>query len=368
MELVTLNANKQPDKMVEGWDGLIWAERFNTVGDFQLITGDVDRFMDLYPQGTLLSLRESTAVAEVETRKIERKKNVPAKLTITGRMWESILDRRVSINTLTPKAPDWVVNAKTPSDVAYYIINMVCVSGIVSVKDIFPVSQVQFPAPSDYLASTGPTRAFTVPRGRLLDTVLQMLQTEAKQDATTVPITPAVVPHGIRSVRPNAAGTAVAIQIYVGVDRSTGPNAVRFEATRDALDDGTYLFSKVGSADVAYILGTNTSMTLSKKTVEPSGFDRRVTLVDGTGANITDSKALQNQGEQSLAEAKETAIFDGSLNQDLASYTYGVHYNLGDIVSLVGDYGLVQKARVTEYIRSEDSNGEKAYPTLVTID
>jgi len=83
---------------------------------------------------------------------------------------------------------------------------------------------------------------------------------------------------------------------------------------------------------------------------------------------LSDVAALQAQGELSLAEAKETAMFDGSINQDLSSYRYGVDYELGDIVKLVGDYGLEEKARVTEYIRSEDKTGKKAFPTLVTVD
>lgn len=364
MDLITLNSNHQADKLIEGYDSLIWTERFNTIGDFEIQTGDINKFLTLLPEGLPISLRESNQVMVVETHRIVRKKNTGAKLIIKGRSFESILDRRVAVKSMTTGG-EWVVNAKIPSDVAHYIIAQICVNGILDAGDIFPSAQVQFPTPADYLTSTGPTRAFTVPRGNLLDAVINLLHTEAKFDASTTPDTPAVVPHGIRAIRPSSSGTAVAIEIYTGTDRTA---TVYFDATRDLLDDGEYLFSKVGSATDAYILGNGASIKMSKTSTAKTGLDRRVILVDGTQAPGTGTDALKAHGETSLAEARETAMFDGSINQDVSPYAYGVDYNLGDIVKLVGDYGLVENARVTEYIRSEDATGFKSYPTLTTVE
>lgn len=364
MELVTLNADNQPAKLVENYDSLIWTERFNTVGNFELQTGDVNRFMTLLPEGTVVSLRESNVPMIVETHNIGRKKEKPNNLLIKGRSFESILDRRVALSAVSGGVGDWQVVAKIPSDVAYYIIEKICVEGILAAEDIFEPAIVQFITPDDYLTSTGPNRSFSVPRGRLLDAVLNLLQTEAKADGTTTPATPAVVPHGIRAVRPDNTGTAIGIEIYTGTDRS---GTVYFDGTRDLLDDGSYLFSKIGSADTAYILGGNTAVILNKGAAAASGINRRVMLVDGTTSGVADEASLVEHGKISLAEAYETAIFDGSINQDLSPYVYGVDYNLGDTVRLVGDYGLEEKARVTEYIRAEDSTGVKSYPTLVTV-
>lgn len=366
MDLMTLNANNQPAKLIENWDGLIWAERYNTVGDFQLRTGAVSTFMNLLPEGTRLTLRESNHVMSVETHEIERKKNAPESLVIKGRSFESVLDRRVAIQSISAStgSTNWTVNSKTPSDVAYYIINQLCVLGLLDPADIFEPSMVQFPTPADYLASTGPNKGFDVSRGNLLNAVLQLLQTEAKADNTTTPVTPAIVPHGIRAIRPNAAGTAIGIQIYVGTDRS---ETVYFDATRDLLDDGKYLFSKVGSANAAYGVGPTMSAKMFKGATNPTGLARRVILTDASQSGIGDSGILRAEMSQSLSEAHETAMFDGSINQDVSPYTYGVDFNLGDVVRVVGDYGLEEKARITEYIRSEDATGYKAYPTLAAL-
>lgn len=364
MDLMTLDANNQPSKLVENYDSLIWTERFNTVGDFQLVTGNTSKFMTLLPEGTRLTLRETNQVMVVETHQIDRKKRTPEKLTIKGRSFESILDRRVALQALNVGAASWNVTAKTPSDVAWYVMDQICRLGILHANDIFPAAMVTFPAPADYNTSTGPSKAFTVERGNLLSVVLGLLQTIAAADSTTVPVTPAVVPHGIRAVRPNSAGTAIALQIYVGTDRQA---TVYFDATRELLDDGTYLFSKIGSANVGYGVGDSFNASMFEGVSNPSGLTRRVTLIDASGSDVDSTTKLKNFMSQSLAEASETAIFDGNINPDLNPYTYGVDYNLGDIVKVVGDYSLNQIARVTEYIRSEDATGQKAYPTLETI-
>lgn len=367
MDLLKLDSNNQAGPLIENFDSLIWTERFNTVGDFQLTTGFTNPFMQLLPEGTALTLRETNHTFLVETHEIERKKGKPEKLTIKGRSYESILDRRAAIQAVSSLvgSTNWTVNAKTPSDIAYYIINKICVEGLVDAHDIFPASKVQFITPSDYLTGTGPTKAFDVPRGNLLTQVLTFLQTEAAADPTTTPATPAVVPHGIRAIKPNAAGTAIGIQIYKGTDRS---NTVYFDATRDLLDNGKYLFSKVGSANAAYGVLAANSAKMFEGASEPSGFDRRVMLVDGSTSGVGDLNVLRAQMSTSLSEAKETAMFDGQINEDVSPYVYGVDYFLGDIVKVVGDYGLNEYARVTEYIRSFDSKGYRAFPTLTTVD
>lgn len=364
MDLVTLDDRNQSERLIENYDSLIWSERYNTMGDFQLQTGKTDLFMDLLPEGTVVTLRESTVPMIVETHQIVRQKNTAENLIIKGREFTSILDRRASIKALIGGLGDWAIQAKIPSDVAYYIINQICVQGVASALDIFPSSIVRFPTPADYLNSSGPNKSFTVPRGNLLATVSQLLQTETPADISTTPVTPAVVPHGLRAVRPDQNGTAIAIEIYKGSDRS---DKVYFDGRRELLDDGSYLFSKVGSATTAYILGQSTAVSLESAQPAPSGLDRRVILVDGTSAGVANEASLVEQGKTSLSEAHETAMFDGSINQELSPYVYGQDYFLGDTVKLVGDYGLETAARVTEYIRSEDKNGRKSYPTLVTV-
>lgn len=366
MELMTLDDNNQPLRMVEGYDSLIWTERFSPTGDFQISTGKIEKFMTEVPDGTKLTLRETNVPMIAEYHYIERKKNQPEKLVIKGRSYDSILDRRVSIQSVQALTgtDDWIVTAKTPSDVAYYIIVRICVYGDIDVLDIFPAADVVFPTPDDYDTSTGPVKEFTVDRGNLLSTVTKLLETEAEVDVSTDPDTPAVVPHGLRAIRPSSSGTAIGLEIYAGTDRSA---EVYFDATRDLLDDGNYLFSTWGYKNVGYGVANGLAGTLYEGASEPSGLDRRVMLVDASESDVATEEVLFNEMNRALSQARKTAIFDGSLNQDLSPYVFGVDYGLGDIVQVSGDYGLYTKARVTEYIRTEDATGTKSYPTLSAL-
>lgn len=365
MDLITLNEQYQQKRLIENWDSLIWSERFNKVGDFQLITGNVEQFKQQLPEGTVVSLRESTVPMIVKRHQIIHKKRQPPQLVITGKEFTQILDQRITIQSVTAALAEWKVVAKIPSDVAHFIIYKICVEGVCDPKDIFPADKVQFITPDDYMTSTGPNREFVVQRGKLLDVVLGLIQTEAEADGDTTPPSPEVVPHGIRAMRPDTTGTAIGIEIYTGQDKT---GTVRFEASRDHLDEGSYLFSKEGSASNAYVLGPTGAFKMHKGDVDPSGLDRRVILVDGTSSGIESGDALKFEGSRALSDAHETALFDGSINQDLRSYIYGQDYGLGDIVKMVGDYGLDTKSRVTEYIRSEDNKGLRAYPTLEAIE
>lgn len=363
MDLIKLNEQYQQGKLIERYDSLIWTERYNGIGDFEIQTGDAS-FLDLLPVGTNLSLRESNVPMQVERHLIERKKKAPVKYIIKGRDFTKILAQRQAIQSVIGALGEWKVVAKQPSDVAHFVIYKICVEGICDVKDIFPTDKVQFIAPSDYLEESRPNREFVVSRGNLLSVVIGLLQSEAEEEPDTDPPSPAVVQHGIRAMRPNTSGSAIGIQIYKGVDRTA---TIRFEATRDMLDDGSYLFSVEGEGTSAYVLGPTTALKLHKGE-ELSGLERKVILVDGSTSGVTESDTLKAEGTRALHNAKKIARFDGSINQDLSPYKYNVHYGLGDMVMTVGDYGLVTPARVTEYIRSEDKTGSKSYPTLVSID
>ena len=58
---------------------------------------------------------------------------------------------------------------------------------------------------------------------------------------------------------------------------------------------------------------------------------------------------------------------DGEIVPD-NQFKYGVHYNLGDVIEVEGNTGVIQAARITEYIRSQNNAGEKAYPTVSMIE
>lgn len=72
---------------------------------------------------------------------------------------------------------------------------------------------------------------------------------------------------------------------------------------------------------------------------------------------------LQARGIQELAQYNNITAFDGEIPQT-GSYKYDFDYYLGDILEVRNKDGVVNNVRVTEQIMSQDSSGEKSYPTL----
>lgn len=66
------------------------------------------------------------------------------------------------------------------------------------------------------------------------------------------------------------------------------------------------------------------------------------------------------------SQANEKIVFDGQIPGEILQY--GRDYRLGDIVVAEGNFtGGRQNKMVTEYIRSSDQNGTRAYPTLASV-
>lgn len=364
MELFTLDEDFQPNRVVENYESLIWSERYSNSGDFQLTTGNIGPMLQLLPEDSYVTVRDSTVPMRVELHKIENKKNVGPLLTVTGRSFEApALEDRVSVNALNPISPRpvWNMLAEKESDAAYKAMRVVlgdverfaegvsvlaAIAPAVDPKDAIPEMDLILPA--DY--EIGVTNSYEIKAGKLYDTILELITVNNR---------------GIKSVRPSSSETQVGVEIYNGADLT---QLVVFDARFDQIDDATYLLSKQGSKDVAYVYDAAGGAKILKTAApEPEGLARRVLLVDAdSNATGTTAEARRNRGLIELYKNNATALFDGEVADQVAR-GYNKDYFLGDIVKLVGQYGLSQDVRVAEFIRTQDASGESAYPTFEAI-
>jgi hypothetical protein len=66
---------------------------------------------------------------------------------------------------------------------------------------------------------------------------------------------------------------------------------------------------------------------------------------------------------RALKRQRRVSMFTGNISP-MAPYQFKRDYNLGDLVTLYGDYGQVEIMMVNEYIRTEDAEGDRGYPGL----
>lgn len=84
---------------------------------------------------------------------------------------------------------------------------------------------------------------------------------------------------------------------------------------------------------------------------------------------LTDEQYRQlliQRGLEGLADKRTTLMFDGKVEPRL-QYTFGVDYQVGDIVQLENEYGMSNKTRIIEYVISHDTSGSEAYPTFAAV-
>lgn len=383
MEFFTLDSNLasstlfQPTRLIENYNSLIWTERYAANGDFELVSSDVTSTLKLLPLESFVTIRESTVPMIVEAHKIEKPKGAAAKITVTGRSFESVLERRATRSTVagpvTDPRPMVTLSADKVSDAAYKMLreaigdvarsNLSAVSPA-NANDAIP--QVNLVLPVDY--TTGTALPFEIKFGNLLAIMYEML---------------GVNRHGIRSVRPatNSGKVTVDLEIYNGANLTgAGANSnpayvVAFDAKFDQFDSSTYLFSYQGSANTAYVYGPGGASVRQKNTgAVPSGLDRRVILIDeASDTNLnTDARRL-DRGLVELYKNNAISLFDGETSVQIASrYNKSIAqggFGLGDLILLRGEYpGTSKTVRVAEWIRTSDSSGESAYPAFQTVD
>jgi hypothetical protein len=118
------------------------------------------------------------------------------------------------------------------------------------------------------------------------------------------------------------------------------------------------LYSSSGSSTV-YLDGADQNV---------AGFNRRVLMVDG---GTQGSQVLADFNAANIQKAKielkkhnRAVLFDGTISP-LSPYKYNSEYFLGDKVTLLAEYGYEAQMQVSEYVRTEDAEGDRGYPGLI---
>lgn len=391
MEFQKLDDVFQPTEVIDDnrYESLIWTERYSTAGDFQLVSSDISWCMKMMPLESYVTIRESTVPMIVESHKIVKKKHSVPKIEISGRSFESVLERRGSVISLPSGAARavWTANDVKPSDAAFHAIRGVIgdtaknIGGVslgaqaplVSSLDAFNRANgtpiVSLVAPADIAMTQAPIwnstttySAGTQVRVEFSATDIKIYKAVQTNSAQNPPSNTAYWTlmgtvgkieikagnlystvlelihanhHGIKSVRPPNGGTktTVDIEIYNGADITT---STVFDAKFDQFDDATYLLSAQGSTNIAYVYGGGSGApaggTVVRKNnagAEAFGMARRVLVVDEMSDTTLNTPEIRtSRGLVELYKNNAIAIFDGELAQQLATQ-YNKSVNTG---------------------------------------
>lgn len=362
MDLYILDALFRRIHVIDRYISLIWTERFNTYGDFQLdIYSEFETRSVLTPD-TYLAMSKSNYIMRIESFEDDVDAQGNRILIVKGRSMEAILLDRVakdSISTLTV-SPQWTIT-NPPAVIARKIYHDICVTGILSTGDVIPgVVEGILPSLS---VSTIPEPA---------DPITVNLKPTTVYDAVAIQIC-AIWELGMRFLRDDSTGL-IYFDIYAGDDRTSDQTTltpVIFSPHLDNLQNTKELTTIDKSKNVAYVYSPDGFEMVYPFGVDPTieGFERRVLVVnaiDVTTTSTTDVPGtLIQRGNDALAAARTSQLFDGEISQN-SQYVYGKDYNLGDLVEMQNIDGVANQMRVTEQIFVNDQQGQRSYPTLTT--
>lgn len=375
MELYTLDRDYVKQDIIDGFTSVIWTERYYGDSEVNLSVPVSIEMINKLPKGIFLGLEGSKELMILEDLTIEE-----GNLKLSGISVLPWLNNRFVRTSSAHSDKYWYLEGQSPGWILWAMIYYMCVEG----DYLDGTISTGIPNPEQLIIpglglgdydTSGDSLKVGIPYGPLYDAMLEI--------AKTYEI-------GMQIIFDSNYTTPLLFRSYKGLDRTsvqTDNEVVRFSSEMNSLTDIKEVHSIKDFKTHAYAFapGLNpeegqpdlrTTPGISILTgSEYAGFDLRAMLVfadDITTDKVGGSSSalldiLNNRALQELTNHAAISMVDGEVIPT-SQFQYGIHYNLGDIIEVEGNTGVVQRSRVTEYIRSQDSNGEKAYPTVTAIE
>jgi hypothetical protein len=387
MDLYTLTDTFLAKAVVDEYISAIWTERYTAAGDVQLVVPYSVESADKLREGTFLALRGTKEVMQLESISIEN-----STLTAVGKSLPVFLNQRYAwfhnqhTDADNPIA-DFTADDMVPGQFISEIVNLMVIDTLPMAgpweesDDLdWDVEKIEGLSLGE-VDMSGTVKKLTAVVGPLYDSIQQIAEKEGV---------------GIKLYLEDAdpvTGYDLKFATYQGKDRTSDQDVnelVRLVPDMDSLSDVKEVHSLASFKNVCYVYwhGRLSKHLLDPDDSEPLNMNRRVLITNAetnpVGHKVTttypggegythtvvdeaDIAAFREQNARdALANHNYIRAIDGqtSPNND---YQYGVHYGLGDIIELEGITGTISKARITEFIRSEDNQGEKQYPTISVV-
>lgn len=366
MLLYTMTEGFLRDELIDGYSSAIWTERFFSSGDVEILCPLQKEFVDLLAPGTIVGHGSSREVAVIENHEIEN-----GLLKVTGPMLDqALLKNRMAWfrNTETGEGASSTAEFKqtsTPGELIAVVVTDMVINpvdwttwGVANLDwDRDKIENLTL----GFISDGGLERPRTFPIGPLYDGLASF--------ATSVGM-------GFRIFLESATDDdySLIFTAWYGRDLTSRQDVnplVRLSPNLNSLLETKEVLSISEYKNVAYVYFDNVIYTYYAEPdlPIPEGLDRRVMVrnAEGDPPPLEIAEYLAQHAADAFANNNYIRAIDGQASIP-SKYRYQEDYRLGDIIELEGLTGNLAKARVTEYIRAQDENGDHEYPTVSVID
>lgn len=351
-KLITTPTSYLPGDTIPKFETLVWSERYRAPGDFKLEVENEFAVLKKLPLGTLISHTDTKEVMIVENHEITRNpKDRSLKVNVSGRSFETFAENRITDGSKL--ALEAAVNIETlgplsSSTIARNLLRIGLQPGTATADDAIPNLLV-----NEVMRSFDTAMLQVIKRGDIYGRVLEFLQ---------------ICDAGIKINRPFGAQTTLDIIVHDGIDRT---NSVIFYAQNEDLDDANYFWSIKSEKNYAQVTGKLYGRLYPDRNllgVNQTGLNRKVAYVEAndleeTSYPPTATDVLSARGQLELDYMQRTSLLQAKISQT-AKPKFKFDYDVGDIVTVFGEFDIDQVARVTEHILTVDKDGIRGYPSL----
>lgn len=367
MDLYVVSNDFEKTDVVDSFDSLIWTERYNASGDVTLALPATAANQNLIAEDVFLHTPDSPDIMLIDTVNIKNKV-----LIAKGQSLVDFFKSRMFRNRWQGDQSSWTFTSTAAGTIINTILARLISPGT-WLTDGTVLTSAQglletFPSITVSAAVAGDPIALAINYGTVYDAIKQAA------DADSL---------GFSLYPPALDGSGnLTFKTYRGLDRTTfqtDNTPVIFDPAMDNISDVEEIRSLKEYKNVAYVWPNGiTSQSQVVEVLAPGAgasslFGRRSMMVQASDINVADYSSgdlvdiLTSRGLDALIQNNYIRTVDGQIVPQ-NDYVYGTHYGLGDILELRGtSQGLYSKARVTEYIRTQDATGEQSYPTLSVI-
>lgn len=363
-ELYILDSNFNTLTFIDEYISLIWNERYNEAGDFELILPKSSPVIPYMAMNNYLWSADSDKLMIIENYKTQSDILSGDEILYSGRSLESILDRRIvwQQTTVSGKVQD-VIRKLLNDSIIFQKKN-----GNVWIDEYETsdrrIENFRFEPNSDAKLAeiTMPEAQFTG------DNIYEVINTITKlykvgYEIYLNPTTREWIDEETGEHYQYTANQFI-FKLYLGVDRSskqtTVPQIEFSENNENLLSSLTTILGDT-YRNVALIAGEGEGLSRRTKTYgTETGLTRRELFVDARdissndGAISNDSylKLLEERGKEKLKDYEVKKETDTDVDTNNQLYELGVDYMLGDVVENVDSFGIRSRSRITEITTS----------------
>lgn len=356
MEVLVLDTNFVAVDIVDSFDSLIWADRYSKCGDFEICTGVNLAMLSVLKTDYYLILAESNHVMIVEARGLTTDPEEGNHIVFSGRSLESILYRRI--------VWDQTILSGNFQDGVEQLLNENAINPTITQRKI---PNLRFIVSTDPAITALTISAQFTSENYLYDAIVAMC--EALNVGWEITL---------------SNDNWFEFRLYSGVDRSYSQESnpyVIFSPKFDNILNSNYAESKKELKTVSLVAGEGEGSARKTVSVEidtggGSGLTRREMYTNATdisstidGGTLTEAEynaQLSQKGKEELAANIEVVSFEGQVDTTVL-YKYGEDFSIGDILQIANEYNMETKARVVEFIHSQDLTGSTSYPTFAEV-